>query len=212
MLAAALHAGVDHVAVGGIEGEHALSRGVVDRDGGLVAALVRHERQHIGGVELRRNNAVFRLGTQIAHKAPFPEDIERRAADVVDRGGAAAEGDGGRVELDLLRVDLAAVVGEHAHARGGNDQQAVAEEGEAVRAVVVVIIGVLARGVGLIVAQRAAETVEIRQVQIRRGEHRSQHDREHRHQHQNTVERAAARRRGAIRAQILARELILVSH
>ena len=87
VLAAALHAGVDHVAVGGIEGEHALSRGVVDRDGGLVAALVRHKRQHIGGVELRRNNAVFRLGTQIAHKAPFPEDIERRAADVVDRGG-----------------------------------------------------------------------------------------------------------------------------
>ena len=35
---------------------------------------------------------------------------------------------------------------------------------------------------------------------------------EHRHQHQNTVERAAARRRGAVRAQILARELILVSH
>ena len=124
----------------------------------------------------------------------------------------AAEGDGGRVELDLLRVDLAAVVGEHAHARGGNDQQAVAEEGEAVRAVVVVIIGVLARGVGLIVAQRAAEAVEIRQVQIRRGEHRSQHDREHRHQHQNTVERAAARRRGAVRTQIFARELILVSH
>ena len=67
-------------------------------------------------------------------------------------------------------------------------------------------------GVGLIVAQRAAETVEIRQVQIRRGEHRSQHDREHRHQYQNTVERAVARRRGAVRAQILARELILVSH
>ena len=131
---------------------------------------------------------------------------------VAARGGAPAEGDGGRIELDLLRVDLAAVVGEHAHARGGNDQQAVAEEGEAVRAVVVVIIGVLARGVGLIVAQRAAEAVEIRQVQIRRGEHRSQHDREHRHQHQNTVERAAARRGGAGRAQILARELILVSH
>ena len=197
----------------GVEGKRLLARSVVHRNSGLVAALFSVERQIVRGIDADRQNIAAALAAHIAHKAACRVNKKRLPADIIDRGGLAADSDGGIRELHTHAVHYAAAAAVDRHARRRSDDQMVAEQRKGVAAVVAERVHLhLALLIlrDLIVGEKAAHTVKAAQVLPRRGDDHGQHDHKRQNHHQRPLELAAGAARGRLRApQLLACSLFL---
>ena len=191
-------AGVHHIAVGGVERKDRLARRVVDRHGGAIPALERHQRHLPRVVQRSGEHRAAALAAHVAHQPVPVEQKNRLPPHVVDRGAARTGGHRRILQIDDKGKDLLAARVEQQDARLRDREERVVQH--RVRGAAVALIAERLRpAVGvlrhLVVGEEPSQAVHAADVPERGEGHHAQHRQQHQQQDRHTPERAALLRR-----------------